>query len=341
MTVADTKTELFNLGQLFMVGLPGLALDESTLHLIHEFGVNNFIYFKRNVADQAQLKCLSEELHKACLDNGLPPPLIAIDQEGGSVARLPPPFVQFPDARVLAESEEPRKALMDYAAVCAAELKGIGVNYNLAPVLDVCDAGKGYFMEKRSLGSEPEKVAELGCLVIKEMQARGIAACGKHFPGLGAAVVDPHFELPYVEKTEPDIRLKDLLPFRQAIDRGVASIMTSHTIYRHLDPDYPATLSKKILTDLLRNDLDYKGVIITDDLEMGAIEKEGNLSQGALQAFGAGADLLLICHSHEKVIDAVTKTTAAIKKNPQLKARMNESIERVNIMRQRFSGSGL
>jgi beta-N-acetylhexosaminidase len=154
-------------------------------------------------------------------------------------------------------------------------------------------------------------------------------------------VVDPHFELPYVEKTEPDIRLKDLLPFRQAIDRGVASIMTSHTIYRHLDPDYPATLSEKILAGLLRNDLGYKGVIITDDLEMGAIEKEGNLSQGALQAFGAGADLLLICHSHEKVIDAVTKTAAAIKKKPQLKARMNESIERVNIMRQRFSGSGL
>jgi beta-N-acetylhexosaminidase len=192
-------------------------------------------------------------------------------------------------------------------------------------------------MEKRSLGADAKSVGGLGSLIIKEMQAHGIAACAKHFPGLGAAAVDPHFRLPRVIKAEQGLRQDDLPPFRQAVDIGVASIMTSHTIYQHLDADQPATLSKKILTGLLRNELGYKGVVITDDLEMGAIEKEGDLGHAALQAFGAGADLLLICHSHEKVIDALQKTAAAITKNPELAKRMLESVERVQVMRQKFA----
>jgi len=337
MTTPESTRLVLSLGQLFMVGLPGFVLDDSTRRLIEEFRINNFIYFKRNVESPEQLKKLSEDLHKACIQNNLGPPLIAIDQEGGSVTRLAPPFTQFPDARVLAESENPENALGDFARVCSRELRDIGVNYNLAPVLDVCDAGKEYFMEKRSLGGDPEVVGKLGTHVIKEMQAKGIAACAKHFPGLGAAVVDPHLELPYVAKTEPVIRTQDILPFQQAVAAGVASIMTSHTIYQHLDPESPATLSKIILTDLLRNDLGYDGVVITDDLEMGAIEKEGDLGQAALQAFAAGADLLLICHSHEKVIDALGKTGKGIAENPELQARMQESIRRVTVMRDTFA----
>jgi beta-N-acetylhexosaminidase len=337
MTTPESKQLVLSLGQLFMVGLPGFALDDSTLRLIEEFRINNFIYFKRNVESPEQLKKLSEDLYKACIQNNLGPPLIAIDQEGGSVTRLPPPFTQFPDARVLAESENPENALGDFARVCSRELRDIGVNYNLAPVLDVCDAGKEYFMEKRSLGGDPEVVGKLSTHVIGEMQARGIAACAKHFPGLGAAVVDPHLELPYVPKTEPDIRAQDILPFQQAVAAGVASIMTSHTIYHHLDPDNPATLSKKILTGLLRIELGYDGVIITDDLEMGAIENEGDLGEAALQAFAAGADLLLICQSHEKAIDALKKTARAITEHPEMLARTQESIRRVTAMRETFA----
>jgi beta-N-acetylhexosaminidase len=337
MTSSQAATDFQTLGQLFMVGLPGLTLDESTLSLIHTYGICNFIYFKRNVESPEQIKLLSKGLRQACRDAGLQHPLIAIDQEGGSVTRLPPPFTQFPDARVLAESAEPDEALRNYAYVCARELKGIGVNYNLAPVLDVCATGEEFFMEKRSLGADEKSVGRLGSLIIKEMQAHGIAACAKHFPGLGAAVVDPHFRLPRVTKPEQGLRLDDLPPFRQAVDIGVASIMTSHTIYQHLDADKPATLSKKILTGLLRNELGYKGVIITDDLEMGAIEKEGDLGHAALQAFGAGADLLLICHSHDKAIDALKKTAAAITKKTELAKRMQESVQRVQVMRRKFA----
>jgi beta-N-acetylhexosaminidase len=337
MATPDIAQYVLSLGQLFMAGLPGVTLDDSTRNLIEEFRINNFIFFKRNVESPEQLKKLSDELYRVCTQNNLDPPLIAIDQEGGSVTRLAPPFTQFPDARVLAQSENPENSLGDYASVCSNELKSIGVNYNLVPVLDVCEAGKEYFMEKRSLGGDPGVVGRLGTHVISAMQAHGIAACAKHFPGLGAAVVDPHLKLPYVAKSEPELRAQDILPFQQAVAAGVASIMTSHTIYQHLDPESPATLSKIILTDLLRNDLGYDGVVITDDLEMGAIEKEGDLGQAALQAFAAGADLLLICHSHEKVIDALGKTGKGIAENPELQARMQESIRRVTVMRDTFA----
>ena len=339
MITSDSIKPASMLGQLFMAGLPGTAIDDSTLNLIEEFRVNNFIYFRRNVESPEQLKKLSVDIYKACTENNLGPPLIAIDQEGGSVARLGPPFTQFPDARVLAQSENPESRLSDYARICASELKSIGVNYNLAPVLDVCEAGKEYFMEKRSLGSDPEEVSRLGIHVLREMQARGIATSAKHFPGLGEAVVDPHFKLPYVTKSEFDLRSQDILPFQHAVAAGVASIMTSHTIYNYLDPENLATLSKIILMDLLRNEMGYDGVVITDDLEMGAIEKEGDLGQAALQAFAAGADLLLICHSHEKVIDALEKTGRAIEKSSDLQARLQESIRRVTAMRNAFPGS--
>ena len=192
-------------------------------------------------------------------------------------------------------------------------------------------------MEKRSLGADPKNVGRLGSLVIREMQAGGIAACAKHFPGLGAAVIDPHFQLPRVTKPEPAIRSDDLPPFEQAIETGVASIMTSHTIYQNLDAEKPATLSKKILTGLLRNELGYEGVVITDDLEMGAIEKQGDLSHAALQAFEAGADLLLVCHSHEKVVAAFKKTADAIAQSPELRIRFQESLLRVQALRKTFA----
>ncbi|MGW8160784.1 MAG: beta-N-acetylhexosaminidase [Desulfobulbales bacterium] len=330
---------MLRLGRLFMVGLPDLTLDNSTLHLVRKLRINNFIYFRRNVESPAQLKQLSLDLRQVCKESGLPPPLIAIDQEGGSVARLPPPFTQFPDARVLAESAEPEKALINYARVCGAELQSCGINYNLAPVLDVCEAGRNYFMERRVLGSDPFNVGRLGSLVIRELQANGIAACAKHFPGLGAAVVDPHVKLPVVTKEESAIRRDDLPPFRQAIECGVASIMTSHTIYHDLDGERPATLSPKILTGLLRMELGYNGVVITDDLEMGAIENEVDAGHAALEAFAAGADLLLICRNHEKVIMAHTKIGAAIAENSALAARMEESLQRMQLMRQKFAST--
>lgn len=332
----DTVSEM-DLGQLFMVGLPESELEDSTLRLIRENRINNFIIFKRNVIDPNQLRDLCGELDRVCTEEGLGHPLISIDQEGGTVARLSLPFTQFPDARVLAESVEPEKELQNYAHICVKELLDMRINMNLSPVLDVCPAGQDLFMERRSLGEDPEKVSHLGCLIIEEMQKGGLAACAKHFPGLGAATLDPHLQLPVVDQAIDVLRSVDLIPFQAAMKKEVAAIMTSHTIYTHLDPDNPATMSKKIFTDLLRTEMGYEGLVITDDLEMGAIENEWSVAEASLKAFQAGADMLLICHDHDKIIDTFATMKAALNDGVISQDRLLASIERVAVVRNKFA----
>ena len=321
------------LGGLLMVGLPGLQLDDSTRELIRQERINDFILFKRNVGDPAQLKALCGELALSCRESGLPPPLIAIDQEGGTVARLPPPFTQFADARVLAEGPEPEAALADYARICAAELLAVGINMNLAPVLDLCPVGHDFYMERRVLWADPATVARLGCLVIKIMQEQGLAACAKHFPGLGSARLDPHCTLPTLERSREELEREDLPPFQAAAELGVAAIMTSHTIYPALDPRRPATLSSAILEGVLRQRLGFKGVIVTDDLEMGAIENHQGVEEAALAALVAGADQLLICHDHHKVRRTMARLRRALAEGELDRARVGASLARINTLR--------
>ncbi|MEW6594398.1 MAG: beta-N-acetylhexosaminidase [Thermodesulfobacteriota bacterium] len=335
-TAFDTARR--NLGQLFMVGLAGCEVDDSTRELIGRCGINHFILFKRNVQTPEQLGGLCRGLARACDAAGLGAPLISIDQEGGTVTRLPPPFTQFPDARVLAEGTEPEAALRGYAETCARELREVGINMNLAPVLDLCPAGEGCFMERRVLGSDPATVARLGCLVIETMQQSGVAACAKHFPGLGAAVLDPHQVLPTVTRSAAELRRLDLPPFAAACKSGVAAVMTSHTIYSGLDPATPATLSPRILQGVLRTELGYDGLVITDDLEMGAIENARSVAAASLAAFVAGADMLLICHDHRKVRTAYDALLAALHDGLVAGDRVCRSLSRIAAVQRRFAG---
>jgi len=299
------------IGRLFMAGLPGTGLDPSSRSLIEELGIANFILFTRNVASPEQLRTLCHDLHACCLDQGFPC-TIAIDQEGGRVTRLPPPFTQFPDPRAIAMGDTPEETLTQNATVCARELKETGITMNLAPVVDVSPAGHGYYMEQRSLGGDPDTVSQLATLYIKTMQQWGITACAKHFPGLGSALLDPHRELFRVESPEETIRRMDLPPFLAAINAGVAAVMISHTIHPALDPDTPATLSEKILTDLLRGELGFTGTVLTDDMEMGAMANHLDIETAAVRALAAGADLVLICHDHDKVRRACRAVARAL-----------------------------
>lgn len=300
-TIMADQGNLPETGSFFMVGMPGPELDSSTEQLVRELAINNFVIFRRNFINPGQLQRLCHDLAAVCQENDLPFPLIAIDQEGGTVARLTEPFSVFPDARVMAEDGD--QALIAYGRICAKELLGVGINMNLAPVLDVCPQGQGYFMERRVLGEDPRQVAERGMLIIREMQDRGLVACAKHFPGLGMARLDPHQQLPRVSSSRDEMA-GHLEPFVRVMEDGGLALMTSHTIYEDLDPRWPATLSGQILTGLLRDKLGYDGLLLTDDLEMGAIENEMTAARAATLSFQAGADLLLICEEHEKVREA-------------------------------------
>lgn len=332
------KDQSFNAGRLIMAGLPGTTLDESTIELIQELRICNFILFRRNIQTPLQLKRLCRDLAAVCSRFRLPPPLIAIDQEGGSVARLPPPFSQFDDARLISQADNPEESARNFARTCARELRSVGINMNLAPVLDVCPVGQGCVMERRCLSEDPDEVATLGAIIINEMQHNGIAACAKHFPGLGQVTKDPHQDMPFVDKKREDLSKEDLIPFKRAMRTDVAAIMTSHTIYLDLDQKHPATLSPAILTNLLREKLAYRGLIITDDLEMGAIENNQSVENAALEAFMAGADLLLICQEQAKAKEACRKLQEAYCSGMFSEQRIAASLSRIDTVRNRFAG---
>ena len=181
----------------------------------------------------------------------------------------------------------------------------VGLNMDLAPVLDVRRGSPEKHLEGRTFGEDPEKVATLGKVVINGLQENGILAVAKHFPGLGRTQLDPHVYLPVIDMDDRELEKINLPPFRSAIEAGVSSIMTSHAIYPVIEPEIPATLSRKALTGILRNGLGFKGLVITDDLEMGAIDKKWGAAEGALLSFEAGADILLICKDQEKVLEGM------------------------------------
>jgi len=194
-------------------------------------------------------------------------------------------------------------------------------------------------MERRSLGGDPARVGALGCLIIDVFQGAGVAACVKHFPGLGAAILDPHLQLPTVSQSRQQVEEIDLPPFRAAAKAGVAAFMTSHTIYTALDAEHPATLSSTILNGILRSEIGYDGLVITDDLEMGAIENDGTVADAAYASFMAGADLLLICHDHEKIRQAHSRMLAGVVSRDIPVSLLDASRRRIASVQRQYCGA--
>jgi beta-N-acetylhexosaminidase len=284
-------------GQRLMAGFDGQHLDRPLRRLIADLRLGGLILFKRNVKSASQLAefCRSAQHHAR--DCGLPPLFIAIDQEGGQVARLGPPFTQFPGNPAIRDVA----AAARFARITAIELAWVGINMNLAPVLDVAPEGFESIMARRVFGSGPRRVARLGAAVIAGMQAAGIMAVAKHFPGIGRTRLDSHLDLPHFDADLRSLEAYDLIPFQEAIRQQVAGIMLSHILYARLDSEWPASLSKRIARDLLRRRLGFSGVVLTDDLEMGAITRHYGFSAAVRQLLRADVDVALICHSATKL----------------------------------------
>ncbi len=292
-------------GRLFMAGLPGTRLDEATRSLVRNQGVGGIIFFSRNIESPDQLAALCRELQDLALECQGLPLLLAVDQEGGPVARLRPPFTVPPAGRAIGDDPQPTQQALASARLTAREMKLVGLNMNLAPVLDVGREGAAAVMQDRTFGADPRKVAHLGAIVIDALQQEGVLAVAKHFPGLGGTPADPHAGLPVIETRRDELESVDLPPFKAAIDSRVAGIMTSHAVYTALDPRRPATLSETILTRLLRQELGFQDLILTDDLEMGAIAGSSGVPAGAAIALAAGADLLLVCRDQSLVLESI------------------------------------
>jgi len=320
-----------------MVGMPGPHLDKETHKLIRKDHIGGIILFSRNIEDPLQLATLCRDLQAAALKRF--PLFLAVDQEGGRVARLKEPFRSFPGNTAIGMDEKPVKKAIEFATVTSREMKVVGLNMNLAPVVDVQRGEIEKHLAGRSFGEDPEVVAFLGRVVVKHLQENGIMAVAKHFPGLGRADVDPHFHLPKINIELEELERINFPPFAAAIEEGVCGMMTSHAIYPALDPDRPATLSPLVLTELLRERMGFRGLTITDDLEMGAIAGDWSVADGALKSFQAGADILLICKDQSRVRESLDLMRLASAKGTISTERLAQSLERIRKIKTKFLGN--
>jgi beta-N-acetylhexosaminidase len=320
-------------GQLLIAGLDGEQLPVELRALAREFGLGGVILFARNVAAPEQVAELSYEAARLVPDL---PAWVSVDQEGGRVARLKAPFTEWPAMATLGRSGDVRLAER-FARALAAELKAVGITLDYAPVLDIHTNDRNPVIGDRALSEKAEEVARLGAAIVDALQREGVAACGKHFPGHGDTASDSHHELPLVEHPIDRLRGVELVPFRAAIAAGVATLMTAHLFMPALDEQRPATLSRRVVTELLRNELGFEGVIFSDDLEMKAIAATYALPSAVVLAIAAGCDGVLICSgdhaAHAAALEAVIH---AVEREELPFSRVEDALRRQRRAKERF-----
>jgi len=319
-------------GQLIVVGFESTELpDELAADLAAGLRAG-VILFRRNTPTVASTWTNCCQVQAAC-DPQLPP-LIAVDQEGGRVSRLPEPVPTLPSMRTLGCIDD--VSLIERAAETVARgLVTLGFNCNFAPVLDVDSNPLNPVIGDRSFSNEPHQVARCGLAFSRGLNRGGVLACGKHFPGHGDTLHDSHVQLPRVERSLDELERTELLPFREAAAQPIDALMTAHVVFSALDPAAPATLSRTIITELLRNQWSYQGLVISDDLEMGAIRQNYSLQLSAVEAIRAGCDLVLVCHSTQaasQVLDALVNEAEC---SPEFCDRVYESARRSLMARRR------
>jgi beta-N-acetylhexosaminidase len=319
------------IAQLFLVGCQGEALTREERLAFEQCSFGGFILFGHNCYEPGKILSLCRSLWQCASEA---PPFIAIDQEGGRVQRLPPPFTQFPAAAAIGARNDPNLAYQLGHAV-AVELVVTGINLNFAPVLDINSNRQNPIIGDRSFGSDPHRVIAISSAWTRGLKEDGIIPCGKHFPGHGDTDKDSHFDLPVVEKPVEALMVGDLLPFVHACRNGIESLMTAHVRFTSLDPEWPATLSERVITGLLRHQLGYDGVVFSDDMEMKAISDNYGLEDAAVLAVRAGVDSLLYCHDLHRAMAAFEFVCAEAERDPSMRAQVENSYRRIAELKHR------
>jgi beta-N-acetylhexosaminidase len=327
-----------HVGRLAIVGFAGQSVPGDLRTLVTEFDLGGVIYFARNVAEPRQLRELSREVAALVRDWPL---WISVDQEGGRVARLRSPFTEWPPLQTIGRSADATLASR-FARAMATELRAVGINLDYAPVLDVLTRAANPAIGDRALSNRPEDVARLGAAIVEALQGAGLAACGKHFPGHGDTGEDSHHELPVLDHDRRRLEAVELVPFRRAIEAGVASIMVAHLLLPALDPDRPSSLAPAIVQRLLKDAMGFSGMVFTDDLGMGAVSHGRTLPEVAVAALAAGCDAVLLCNS--SIDDQVQVLEAIIRaaETQTLKmSRVDDAFKRQHAMKTRFLAAPL
>lgn len=315
-------------GQLMMIGIHGKSLNDDARFMLNEYRVGGIILFDRNMESKDQVKTLITDINKAGKSAGLTPLFLGIDQEGGAVARMDDKLIKVPPAEEV--GKEPVEQAAALAKEVGTELKELGFNINFAPVADL---GLTY---GRSYSTNPDEVVRYASAVGKSYDEAGLWYSYKHFPGIGKTDVDLHADTSIVPVSKETLLSEDTKVFVDLIKQSkpnTYTIMVSHAMYPQIDPDHPSSLSKAIITDWLRKDMGYNGVVVTDDMDMGALAKHYTFGDMAVQSILAGSDILLVCHEYEHMQEAYNGLMKAVKDGRISKERLDESVKRILLMK--------
>jgi beta-N-acetylhexosaminidase len=330
------RESLRRVGQRFMIGFHGFEASADAKRLIRDYGVGHVILFARNVSGPEQVAELVRELQETARTAGHDTPLlVAVDQEGGRVARMGPPWTVWPPLRALGRIGDADLARKMGAAL-AAECSSAGVMCDFAPIMDVDTNPDNPIIGNRSPSDDPDLVGRLGVAMIEGLQGGGVVASAKHFPGHGDTSLDSHLALPVVEHGRQRLEDVEMRPFRAAVKAKVATIMMAHVLYPELDPEVPASLSTPIVDGILRGELKYDGVVLTDDLEMKAVADRWTPDRSSVMALRAGCDIVPVCQSHDAQVTAIEGAVRAVEAGEVAFRAMDDALARVRRVKERY-----
>ena len=317
------------IGQTLFITVDGTEFSDELRYLIHEYKAGNAVLFKPNVDNKVQLKKLCDDIRACVLEETGYPAFIAIDQEGGGVTRLGDDCVNVPGAMALAALGDP-KYTYEAARLTGKELRAFGINFNFAPVADICNNPDNPVIGIRCAGETPEQVTENVLAAFKGFEDSGIASAAKHFPGHGDTGMDSHISLPLIDKSLEQLEDTELIPFKALIDAGCPGVMTAHILYPQIEEEkIPATMSRRIMTDILRNKLGFDGIVMTDSLEMEAIARFYGADKGAVAALKAGCDMILTGKGREIIELEAKALEEAFRAGELSEEQLDLSVERI------------
>ncbi|ASA21404.1 beta-N-acetylhexosaminidase [Paenibacillus donghaensis] len=322
------------IGQMLLVGIDGTTLDDTAKRMIAEDKVGGIILYKDNINNLKGLVSLVNDLRSS--NAGSPAPLfLSVDQEGGKVSRMPSEFAALPSNRTVGAAND-TAAAETMGQLLAKQVRAAGLNMDFAPVLDINSNPDNPVIGDRSFGSTAELVTRLGLAELKGFEDAGVIPVVKHFPGHGDTSVDSHLELPVVDKTQAQLAKLEWLPFQAAVDQQADVVMVAHILYPKLDPDRPASLSSAVIGGLLREDMGFRGVVITDDLTMGAITKNYKLGPAAVDTVNAGSDILLIAHGYDNERTVRNALLQGVENGTISIERIDQSVHRILALKQKY-----
>lgn len=323
------------IGQLMIVGFNGTSVDENLNDLVKNSYIGGVILFKDNVESLDGVTELINNIKLLNIENKIPL-FISVDEEGGVVSRTPNEFLKLPSSLSIGAYNNEN---MSYKVgeIIAQELKLMGYNMDYAPVLDVLSNPNNTVIGSRAFGRDVDTVSNLGVSVMKGISENNVISVVKHFPGHGDTSVDSHYGLPLVEKSLEELKELEFIPFQWAINNGADVIMVSHILLQSIDSENPATMSKKIISNILRNEMNFDGVVISDDMTMAAIMDNYDIGEASVKAINAGVDIILVCHGYDNEMQVLNSISEAVNSGEITEERLNESVYRILSLKNKYN----